>query len=60
MNDFNKDKKKNKINSNLSTNTSKSILENINSKYIIEQIFDNLLRRKMLQIIKYNKHFQKN
>ena len=59
MNDFNKDKKKNKINSNLSTNTSKSILEKINSKYIIEQIFDNLLRRKMLQIIKYNKHFQK-
>ena len=59
MNDLNKDIKKNKINSNPSTNTSKSILENINSKYIIEQIFDNLLRRKMLQIIKYNKHFQK-
>ena len=33
----------------------RTILEKINSKYIIKKIFDNLLKRISLDIINYNK-----
>ena len=38
---------------------SKNNLENIKSKYILKQIFNNLSKKVSLQLIKYNKHLQK-
>ena len=37
----------------------KNIFENIKSKYILKQIFNNLSKKVSLQLIKYNKHLQK-
>ena len=34
------------------------ILENINSKYILSKIYDNMTKKKKLQIVKYNKKIQ--
>ena len=34
---------------------SKDLLKKFNSKYILQKVFDNLLKRKLLDIIKYNK-----
>ena len=36
----------------------KNILENIKSKIILKRIFDNLCKKKKLNIIKYNKNIQ--
>ena len=52
---FNIFKRKEQINPNLS----ESIITNIKSKYILEQIFNNLLKGKALLIIKPNKKLQK-
>ena len=37
---------------------SKSILENIKSKYIMQIIFDNIQIKKFLELIKYNNNIQ--
>ena len=34
------------------------ILENINSKYILSKIYDNMTKKKKLKIVKYNKKIQ--
>ena len=34
------------------------ILENINSKYILSKIYDNMPKKKKLEIVKYNKRIQ--
>ena len=34
------------------------ILENINSKYILSKIYDNMTKKKKLEIVKYNKKVQ--
>ena len=39
----------------MDTKESKNLLKDLKSKYIIEQIFDNLPKGKSLIIIKYNK-----
>ena len=38
---------------------SKEFFENLKSKYILQKIFGNLLKKKLLDIIKYNKNIQK-
>ena len=37
----------------------KDILENIKSKYILQKVFDDLHKKRALEIIKYNKNIQK-
>ena len=37
-----------------------NILENIKSKYILQLIFNDLKKAKLLNIIRYNKNIQKN
>ena len=37
----------------------KKLLKKINCRYIIEQIFNHLQNKKMLELIKDNKRFQK-
>ena len=39
-------------------NQSNSILQNIKSNYFIEKIYDNILKKKSLEIVKYNKKIQ--
>ena len=34
------------------------IIENINSKYILSKIYDNMTKKKKLEIVKYNKRIQ--
>ena len=43
----------------LRNNTLKNELENIKSKYILLKIYDNIIKKKKLEIIKYNKKMQK-
>ena len=43
---------KRKINSN-------NVLKNLKNKYTLVKIFDNILKKKLLDIIKYNKKIQK-
>ena len=50
----NKKRKENKI----IEATSKIFLRDIKSKYIIQQIFDNLQKNKLLRIVQYNKNTQ--
>ena len=38
---------------------SKNIFENVKSNYILKKLFYNLLKKKSLDIIKYNKNIQK-
>ena len=53
-------------NSNISKNQNKdiksdqqnSILQNIKSNYFLERIYDNILKKKSLEIVKYNKKMQ--
>ena len=34
------------------------IIENIKSRYILSKIYDNMIKKKKLQIVKYNKRIQ--
>ena len=38
---------------------SKDKFENLKNNYLLQKIFDNLKRKKLLKIIKYNKNIQK-
>ena len=37
---------------------SKDLIDNIKSKYILQKIFNNLKKKKLLYIIKYNKNIK--
>ena len=37
----------------------KNFLVKIRSKYVLEQVFENLHEKKLLEIIRYNKNLQK-
>ena len=38
---------------------SSDLLRKLKSRYILQKLFNNLLRKKLLEIIKYNKNIQK-
>ena len=42
----------------IKTEQSNSILQNIKSNYFLERIYDNILKKKSLDIVKYNKRLQ--
>ena len=48
-------KEKNKENESAKPNP---IIENIKSKYILSKIYDNIQKKKMLEMVKYNKKIQ--
>ena len=43
----------------IKTEQSISILQNIKSNYFLERMYDNILKKKSLEIVKYNKKLQK-
>ena len=45
-------------NTDLKIDQSNSILQNIKSNYFLERIYDNILKKKSLDIVKYNKRLQ--
>ena len=45
-------------NTDLKIAQSNSILQNIKSNYFLERIYDNILKKKSLDIVKYNKRLQ--
>ena len=49
---------KNKNNQNNISNNISNILKNIKSNYILSKIYDNIQKRKYLEIVKYNKKIQ--
>ena len=51
---FSKDK-----NTDIKTDQSNLILLNIKSNYFLERIYDNIFKKKSLEIVKYNKKIQK-
>jgi len=51
----NASKENNKENESAKTNL---IIENIKSRYILSKIYDNIPKRKNLEIVKYNKKIQ--
>ena len=54
---INSSKEKNKYNGNVESNP---IIENIKSKYILSKIYNNMTKKKKLEIVKYNKKFKIN
>ena len=49
----------NNIKEELKQMKSKDIFENLKGRYLLKKIFDNLQRKKSLEIIKYNKNIKK-
>ena len=49
---------KNKNNQKIISNNISNILKNIKSNYILSKIYDNIQKRKYLEIVKYNKKIQ--
>ena len=45
-------------NTDLKIDQSNSILQKIKSNYFLERIYDNILKKKSLEIVKYNKKIQ--
>ena len=45
-------------NTDLKIGQSNSILQNIKSNYFLERLYDNILKKKSLDIVKYNKRMQ--
>jgi len=45
--------------SEVNNSKSKNIFANVKNNYILKKIFNNLCRKKLLEIIKYNKNIQK-
>ena len=45
-------------NTDLKIDQSNSILQNIKSNYFLERIYNNILKKKSLEIVKYNKKFK--
>ena len=45
-------------NTDLKIDQSNSILQNIKSNYFLEKIYNNILKKKSLEIVKYNKNIK--